>query len=314
VHTVGQGRETCPVDVVVVTYNSSDDLGACLASIGAVERVIVVDNCSSDGSVAIAEAFGADVVRSDRNIGFGAAANRGAARGAADVILFLNPDARLQPGAVAALAGAVEAPDVAVAGGQLVDDELRPLRSWFPIPSPANTWAEALGLRRLFRRRPSPAGDVPSVVGAAMAIRREVFDALEGFDPRFWLYGEETELCARCTDRGWRVRVVDDAVVVHPGGASGRPIHPVVFEHFHLAGELIIEKRHGRAAVLSHRIGALTGASLHVLANAVRGRWRHADTYRWRRVAARQARLLLSSPTRPDADGARRLRELQAGA
>lgn len=311
---MGAGRDTCPVDVVIVTFNSEADLESCFGSVPAVERVIVVDNRSSDRSADIATRHGALVVRNERNAGFGAAAGQGAALGQATHILFLNPDARLQPGAVEALVRALEPPDVGVVGARLVDEDHGPLRSWWPVPSPGNTWVEALGLRRLGRARVQVGADVPSVVGAAMAMRRETFEALGGFDERFWLYGEETELCARARDHGLRVCLVDDAVVVHPGGASGRPIHPVVFEHFHLAGELIVEKRHGRRGVLLHRLGALTGALLHVAANLVRGRWRDGETRRWARVARRQARLLLRSPTRPDRSVGQRLRESAAGA
>lgn len=275
---------------------------------------MVVDNASSDGSGEIARRLGAVVHQNERNLGFGAAANHGARLGSAPFVLFLNPDARLEALALDSLVDACSQPRVAIAGAQLLGADDEELTSWWPIPSWHNTWVQALGLARITRGRGTTEPDVPSVVGAAMLVRREVFESLGGFDERFWLYGEETELCARCRDRGWRVVLESTARAVHPGGASGRDIHPVVFEHFQLAGELIIEKRQGRRAVLAHRLGVVVGALTHLAANAARRKGSPTENRRWRRVARRQLKLLWHSPTRADTGLAEQLRRANADA
>ncbi|MDQ1499731.1 MAG: N-acetylglucosaminyl-diphospho-decaprenol L-rhamnosyltransferase, partial [Actinomycetota bacterium] len=81
------------LDIVIVTYRSAAHLAACLAPLPAEARVIVVENASGDDAPELAAAAGAHVIRNDANLGFGAAANQGAAVGSADLILFLNPDA-----------------------------------------------------------------------------------------------------------------------------------------------------------------------------------------------------------------------------
>jgi N-acetylglucosaminyl-diphospho-decaprenol L-rhamnosyltransferase len=308
--TFGSGSA---VDVTVVTFNSALDLPDCLDTIPAGCNVTVIDNASRDASVEIAKTFGANVVRNDRNEGFGAAANHGARLGRAPYLLFLNPDARLRPTTLDRLVAASETPGVAVVGAALYGEDGSSQTSWYPVPSPANTWIQLLHLTRFGAGRPR-LPDVPSVVGAVMLVRRDVFEALDGFDERFWLYGEETDFCKRCRDRGWRVQLVKDAQAVHLGGGSGVGINDVVFEHNQLAAELIVAKYHGAIGLLAYRVGVVLNALVHVLALGARGA-RSADRRRWwRRIGGRQWRLLLRSPTRPDLSVGDRLRSQTADA
>src|SRR5262245_44049521 len=120
------------ISVVIVNWNGGDALLACVASLAAeaspqastVQEVIVVDNASSDGSaVAARDACPwLTVIDSGANLGFAAGANLGADHARGEVIVFVNPDARVAPGAVAALVGALaELPGAGIAGGGLVD-------------------------------------------------------------------------------------------------------------------------------------------------------------------------------------------------
>ncbi|MGH9153752.1 MAG: glycosyltransferase family 2 protein, partial [Acidimicrobiales bacterium] len=167
-------------------------------------------------------------------------------------------------------------------------------RAWWPFPSPAATWAEALGLH-LLRRRPED-GRRGFVVGACLLVRRAAFEAVGGFDERFWLYGEEADLCRRFWAAGWSVRHVPEAVATHVGGASGDGPGGVAFEHFQRGAEHYIAKHHGGAALVVHRLGLLVGSALRLPALALRpgdpriGR-------RWR-MARRLARHLATHPTR----------------
>jgi GT2 family glycosyltransferase len=273
------------LDVVVVTYESAADLPACLGALPAEASVVVVDNASGDRSAELAEEHGALVVRNLRNRGFAAAANQGAALGRADRILFLNPDA------------VIDAPRLFAVGPSLRRPDGMEQRAWWPFPSPTATWVEALGLHRLRPAQAGAYGAVPFVVGACLLVRRQRFEALGGFDERFWLYGEEADLCYRAWARGWHVRHVADATAHHVGGASGHAIGRLAFEHFQRGTEHFILKHHGRRALLAHRVGLLAGSVLRLsLVGVCRPAGARITTRR--AVAARLAGVLLRHPTR----------------
>lgn len=281
------------LDIVIVTYRSAAHLAACLAPLPAEARVIVVENASGDDAPELAAAAGAHVIRNDANLGFGAAANQGAAVGSADLILFLNPDAVVARTDLELLVKTLEAdPGLAAVGPRLVYPDGTEQQPWWPFPSAAGTWAEAFGLHRL--RHSAPSGDEPGfVVGACLLVRRAAFTSLGGFDPRFWLYGEEADLCRRLWDAGWRVRLVPEAFATHIGGASGASIAGLTFEHFQRGGEHFIAKHHGPGALVAHRLGLLSGSLLRLPAMAIR-RNKNAG-YRWA-VVRRLTRRLLTHP------------------
>jgi glycosyltransferase involved in cell wall biosynthesis/GT2 family glycosyltransferase len=295
------------LDVVVVTYESAGHLRACLGCLPGEARTVVVDNCSSDASAAIAEEEGAVVVRNAANTGFAAAANQGAALGDADLILFLNPDAAIPVADLERLVDALRAdPTAAVAGPRLVHPDGTDQRPWWPFPSASRSWLEATGLLRLVperRRR-----HVPFVVGACLLVRRGAFEAMGGFDETFWLYGEEADLCRRAAGVGWRVRYVPEAVAVHVGAASAEAAGTdVVQEQFLLGTERFIAKHGGRAALVSHRVAVLAGSALRV--GVLGARPGHPVGAHRRRLVRRQLRVLVSSPASvpvPAADGTRR--------
>ena len=152
-------------------------------------------------------------------------------------------------------------PRLAVVGPSLQRPDGSTQRPAWPFPSVGNTWREALGLHRLARRAPTEM----FVVGACFLVRRAAFDAVGGFDERYWLYGEEADLCRRLLDAGWRCEVVPDATAVHVGGASGGDSNrDVVFEHFQRGTERFIEQRQGRRGLVLHRLGVLVGSLLRL--------------------------------------------------
>ena len=288
------------LDVVVVTYESARHLRRCLAGLPAGTDVVVVDNASSDGSAELALALGARVVRNPGNLGFAAAANQGARLGRGDLVLFLNPDAALDPVSLDRLVAAVGDDDsVFAAGPRLRHPDGGDQRAWWPFPSASGTWIEALGLHRLRRAAPGPDGSVPFVVGACLLVRRRRFEALDGFDERYWLYGEEADLCYRAARRGWTVRYVPEAAAEHVGGASGHAIGSLAFEHFQRGTEHFILKHHGRRALLAHRLGLLTGSLLRLPLLCAGRRPAAASRLAVRRAAtARLTGVLLRHPTR----------------
>lgn len=219
-----------PVDVVVVAYNSASSLGACLTSVigdSTVSRVVVVDNCSADESSQVAAELGAEVVQAARNGGFGAGCNIGMRATKAPFVLLLNPDASVESGTVAGLRDALAAhPDAAAVGSVVIDHAGRPepVRRRFPAlrRAPFEPGVAARLDERWYARQAPHGGKVEWLSAACILVRRDAFLEVHGFDERFFLYSEETDLCARWRTAGWSVRWVPDLRARHEGGASTR--------------------------------------------------------------------------------------------
>jgi len=180
--------------VIVVAYRSGDALARCLESLAG-EDVIVVDNDAD-------------------NVGFGAGCNRGARQTDADTLVFVNPDTVVQPGAVQALARALEAPDVGV-----VQARLRLLERPELLNSSGNVvhvsglaWPGGYGDPADTLTQPR---EIAYASGAAFAIRADVFRELGGFTEELFLYQEDLELSWRARLHGLRVLVVPDADILH---------------------------------------------------------------------------------------------------
>jgi GT2 family glycosyltransferase len=201
------------LSVVVVNHEGGDWLVRCLRSLseqGVQTETIVVDNGSLDGSAAVAAARFTEVqlVEPGRNLGFAAGANAGARRARGEYILFLNPDVELVPGCLRDLLMEFEDPRVAVVG-----PSIRVMASG-DIEYGATT--DPFGYPVALHRVGSPL----YVPGCALMIRAEVFRAVGGFDPRFFMFVEDVDLCWRVLLAGWDVRVVPKALVFHAGGAA----------------------------------------------------------------------------------------------
>ncbi len=292
-----QGRPL-DVDVVVVTYNSADRLDQAIGPLQTATTdglgIIVVDNASGDGSADRARALGATVIANPVNAGFAAAANQGVAAGSAEFVLLLNPDASLSVETLARMVAALDNdPGLAVVAPNLrQSDGLQ--RVWWPFPTAAGAWYDAFGLQRLglgpLGRADEVAGDPGFVVGACFLVRRAAFEAVGGLDPRFWLYGEETDLCRRLIDAGWSVGVVD-AMAEHVGGASASGVEGLVFEHFQRGTEHFVAKHEGIRQLWSLRVAQAVGSAVRI---AAPGSSERRALHRRRLV--RQVRTLVRSP------------------
>ena len=223
------------VDVVVVSYNSREHLRRCVAPLHELPdvNVIVVDNASSDGTLETVADLPLTIVARPSNGGFAVGCNEGVRAGAAPYILFLNPDATIQPASLTRLldvlrsdraTGAV-VPRIEHPDGTLAFS-LRRFPRW------TSSLGEALFLHRLFPN----AGWATEIVrdpaayerewapewasGACLLVSRQVLEHLGGFDEGFFLFGEDVDLCARLRAAGLRLRFVPDARVSHFEGAS----------------------------------------------------------------------------------------------
>ena len=213
------------VSVIIVNWNAGPALVACLTSCaaGAADReIILVDNASSDGSVAAARARhpGVRLVETGSNLGFAAGANRGAAAAGGEVLVFLNPDARVAPGALTALVDAlVLTPGAGIAGGALRDERGRWQPGWARFDPLAHLVLDTTPGRLASRFRRGP-HRVDWVYGTFMAVRRDLFRQLDGFDARYFVYGEDIDLCYRAAQLGARTIHVPAARAVHGANLS----------------------------------------------------------------------------------------------
>jgi N-acetylglucosaminyl-diphospho-decaprenol L-rhamnosyltransferase len=227
------------VGIVIVTYNSASEIGACLdAAMATAAEVIVVDNASTDGTLDLVRQRGAAVVANPVNRGFAAAVNQGIHLVTADYILLLNPDAVLK-GSLEPLRAACAVPGAGAAGGKLVDFQ-GVVQTGFSVrrlPTPLVLALEILLVNRLWPGNPAnwhyrcydlkydePA-EVEQPAGAFLMIRRQVWEELGGLDEQFYpIWFEDVDFCKRIRDRGYRVYFEPRAVAAHRGGHSIRKI------------------------------------------------------------------------------------------
>jgi N-acetylglucosaminyl-diphospho-decaprenol L-rhamnosyltransferase len=226
-----------PLAVVVVSFNTCEYLRACLTSVvnQRAASVVVADNGSTDGTIEMIEReFPRVVIDLDRrNPGYAAGANRGIRRCDGADVLLLNSDTRLTAGALDALATYLgQHPEAGVVGPRLVNGDGSLQRSTFPFPSPMRPSLQQPVLRWLLHTVPylgernlatwshGRSRAVPYIMGAAMAIRRQAFEAVGGFDESYFMYAEEADLCWRMRAAGWETHFAPVTEVVHAGRGS----------------------------------------------------------------------------------------------
>jgi GT2 family glycosyltransferase len=236
------------LDIVVVNWNAGDQLRQCIDSIKVTDvtdvdlrRVVVVDNGSTDDSLHRVAADGLPLVEfaMDHNLGFAAACNVGARGSTADYLLFLNPDAALMPGSLAGpirfLADTVNSA-IGILGVQLIDETGNIGRSCARFLAPRHILGHMLGLNHIcptcyethlmieWDHRDSRIVD--QVMGAFFLVRRHVFEALHGFDERFFVYTEDVDFAYRAWQEGWRSYYFAGAQAFHRGGGVSRQVKP----------------------------------------------------------------------------------------
>jgi GT2 family glycosyltransferase len=216
------------VAVLIVNWNSRDLLGECLRSLTAQtrrpDRVIVVDNHSTDNSLQLAGdgIDGVELIRLQENAGFARANNiAAAAAGGVDALALLNPDAFPEPGWLAALVAAAERhPDAGSFASRLVLDAHPDVLDGAGDSYHSSGRAWRNGHR--MRAREWAAGDqeVFAPCAAAALYRRSAFEAAGGFDEHYFCYFEDVDLGFRLRLKGFSCRYVHDAVVRHVSSAT----------------------------------------------------------------------------------------------
>jgi len=215
------------LSIVIVSFNARTDLVHCLLSLkknppALDHEIIVVDNASSDGSGEAAQKVpGVQVVAMGRNAGFSAANNAGIRESAGDLLLLLNSDTLVPPGALDALIARLAAtPQAGIAGPRLVDGDGRPELSFGRMISPLNElwqqrrtpqWIETETAREQF---------VDWVSGACLLVYRADADAAGLLDERFFLYTEDVDFCHAVRRLGRKVLFTPVATITHLRGRS----------------------------------------------------------------------------------------------
>jgi N-acetylglucosaminyl-diphospho-decaprenol L-rhamnosyltransferase len=222
------------LDVVVVAYRSGAHLRRCVEPLCAQPgiSVYVVDNACPDASSETVADLALTTVMMRRNAGFGAGCNAGARLGSAPAVLFLNPDARVEPGDALLLAERLrDDPSIGAVGPRLVDEDGRLHLSVRRFPRLRSAFGEALFLHHALPHaqwttelvnRPA-AGEAEWLSGAALCVRRAALEEIGGFDERFFLYSEDTDLCARLRHAGCRIVYDPAPTATHVGGQSAPP-------------------------------------------------------------------------------------------
>ena len=233
------GRSISVVMVVYMTGEALDRSLACVLADPLVDELVIVDNGSTAADVERLRGLAARDARvalktGHGNIGFARGANLGARTATGDVLVFLNPDAFLQAGCVAALVREIDGRAVpCLIGGRVLNADRSEQRGGRRGDiTPMSALLSMSGLARRVRgwdqydvhwegdTLPTQAVVTPTISGACFCMRREDFDHLAGFDEAYFLHVEDVDLCWRVREAGGEVLFHPKAEVVHIGGTS----------------------------------------------------------------------------------------------
>jgi N-acetylglucosaminyl-diphospho-decaprenol L-rhamnosyltransferase len=230
------------LSVIIVNYNTRDYLSGCLESVseqgGVTYETIVVDNNSADGSSQMVRKNfpWVKLVANSENLGFGRANNQALKICRGKYVFFLNPDTTVAPDCFKTMLLFMERnPGIGLAGTKL----LFPDHSFHP--SVGDGYPGGRRARKVMKGLP---GDIAWVLGASMVASLKVINSMHGFDDRFFLYGEEQDLCLRIRKTGLLIGYIPDAIVVHWGGKSERENLPAEVWSKKIKAEYIFYKKH----------------------------------------------------------------------
>ncbi len=228
------------VSIVIVTYNSEATIYNCLSSVfssSLKSEVIVVDNNSTDNTVEVINKFpNVKLIQNKKNFGFGKANNLGVKASNGNYIFFLNPDCVVEKDSVEKLAGFLEKnSETAVVGPKLINQDESIQREISPFPTVLSEILVLLRLHRIGLFKKSVYSDydygktqsTEHLMGAALMVKRNVFEKLDGFDEKFFLWFEETDLLKRVSENGQKIVYYPESIVKHLVGQSTRQIDPL---------------------------------------------------------------------------------------
>ena len=280
---------TPQVTVVIVTFNSRDTVGAALdalreANEDGLARVVVVDNASADGTAyLIAQRHPwVTLVPSRENLGYGRGCNLGFEHVTTRYVLFMNPDAVVGLRALKTLVTFMDSHLRAGMCGPAVREASGALQPAGALPTPwriilkplCPAWATRGQRHVIPGEDPSPTN---WLCGSIVLLRKSVIDDIGGFDPRFFLYFEETDLCYRAQQSGWQIWTVGAAVCKHVNAASAHGTNlpmmwGTIVEHYFRSRFYYMMKHYGWPLAVTAEVGELISMFVRAAIDRMRGR------------------------------------------
>jgi N-acetylglucosaminyl-diphospho-decaprenol L-rhamnosyltransferase len=293
---------TCPLSIIIVSWNTRDLLASCLDSLAAPggmpdgTEVVIVDNASTDGSVAYLRARypWVHLIERPTNSGFAAGTNCGLAVARGAHLLLLNSDTEVRPGALASMITYLQQhAGAGVVGADIrnSDGSMQPCAGL--APSLLSETYSILGLDRAFRaltdrwRRDLPPGRYlvrDWVLGAALMVRRAAYEAVGSLDAGYFMYSEEIDWCTRIRASGWQVGMLVGAQVLHHGGGSARRTNDRMRPALFRSKIRYLSLHRGEQSARFFRVIVRTVAGLHVIRAQFLGWRRQEEAVSWRAV------------------------------
>ena len=275
--------------IIIVTHNSGSHIGPCLEALMpfAQWKVVLVDNESKDDTVRQAHAVPLEVhtLINSHNAGFASAVNQAVKLAEGDFLVILNPDAKATAGSLDKLAQALLTDTVGAAGGLLTGEDGLPQKGFTVrrFPTIRGMLAEVLLVNRIWPGNPcnvryrcldldyQKAQEVDQPAGACLAVRRQAWETINGFDESFFpVWFEDVDFCRRLRDRGWKILYCPDAIFLHAGGHSVNRLsfrdrqscwYKNLLQYF--------RKHHNRSEVAVLRVGITVGLLFRALLSLV---------------------------------------------
>lgn len=253
------------LDIIIVNWNAGVQLTECISSVkNAIDdnfeimRIVIIDNASEDKSIEKIneERLPITILRNSINVGFAKACNQGASESKADFLLFLNPDTRLYNDSLSKpimFLSQKENVNIGIVGLQLRNECDEISRNCARYPTPFRMIYMSLGLDKILPGIFFPhfmtewdhldSRVVDQVMGAFLMIRRNLFEDLQGYDERFFVYYEDADLSLRANRLGKKSYYLSDAFIYHKGGGTTEKVKAERLFYF-LRSKLHYAKKH----------------------------------------------------------------------
>ena len=300
------------LSIIILNWNTCGLLADCLSSIAAhpparAHEIIVVDNASADGSVAMVRERYPSVrlLELAHNSGFAAGNNHAMGVSRGRYLLFLNPDTVVHPGAMDALVDFMEGhPDAGAAGSMLLNTDGTLQVSCYPAPTLARELWRLFHLDTLWPIGIYPmeewSTDVPrqvdTVQGASFIVRRELLAEVGKLDESFFMYSEEVDWCLRIRRAGWSIHWVPCSRVLHHGGQSSRQVPGQMFVQLYHSKLIFFRKHYGYLHGLIYKGELFLASSVRLLLTPLAWLIRPENRHEYEMLARQYGRLLLALP------------------
>jgi GT2 family glycosyltransferase len=245
-------------DCVIVNYNSQDTLKKCIDSLLAediqkINKIIVVDNDSKDNSEKfLLDYDGVNLISLEENVGFARGCNIGATYSESEYIFFLNPDTVIQNSNLEKMLLAFKENNrLGIVGPKIYNSDGSFTKTCRNFPNLKNFLVHQFSLDKLFKNHvwiidqdsSSSSSIVPTIIGAAFMVRKDIFDKLKGFDEDYFVYFEEVDFCYRANVIGYNSLFLSTSKLIHIGNITTEAV-PTRILSYSIMSRLIYFKKH----------------------------------------------------------------------